>query len=129
MGPAAITAGTRLESTLFVDPDPLYGPQGGLVSAGPAGAISGLTGATGTVNFQNGLGDPLPGPVPNWGACLWSAGSADCSDGVADLLPTSVQVYNWAETPSAPDIDPSWSGSIVWFASRNGPWHGCHIVR
>ena len=73
--PAAITAGTRLESTLFVDPNPVFGPNGGLVSAGPAGATTGLTGVTGTVNFENGLGDPLPGPVPVWGPCLGSGAS------------------------------------------------------
>ena len=123
--PTAITAGTRLESTLFVDPDPVFGPLGGLVSAGPAGATTGLTGVTGTVNFENGLGDPLPGPVPLWGPCLGSVvAGVNCSDAQADLMPSSVQMTNWLEAPSGLDLDPSWSGSVIWFASPLGPTTG-----
>lgn len=126
IGPANITAGTRLESTLFVDPGV------GLVSAGPAGATTGLSG--GTVDFQNGLGDPLPGPVPNWGPCLGSGPSGvQCSDGQADLLAGSVVVSNWQETPSGilgglggttNGLDPGWSGSVIWFASALSPGSG-----
>ena len=119
VGPAAITSGTRLESTLFVDPS-----IPGLVSAGPAGATTGL-GAGGTVDFENGLGDPQPVPVIPWGACLGSGpAGVQCSDGQADLFAASVVVSNWQETPTAIDLDPQWSGTVVWFASPFGPGTG-----
>jgi hypothetical protein len=114
-----ITNGGRLESTLFVDPGV------GVVSAGAIGATTGLSGGP-TVDFINGL-------AGNWGACLGSDGVADCSDGQADLLPTSTQVFNWQETPSgilhAPPgttnlLDAGWSSSIIWFSSPYGPTSG-----
>jgi len=116
---AGITAGTRLESTLFVDPGI------GLVSAGAAGAVPGLTGGP-LVDFENGLGGPVAtDPVPNWGPCQSSlASGVQCSDAQADLFPTSVLVSNWQETPSGVNLDPAWSGSVVWFASPLGPVQG-----
>lgn len=127
LGPA-ITAGTRLESTLFVD------PVLGLVSGGPAGGTTGLS-AGPSVDFQNGLGAPLPtDPVAPWGPCLGSGpAGVQCSDGQADLLAMSVLVSNWQETPSGilgtpggvlNEIDALWSGSIVWFASPFAPVTG-----
>jgi PEP-CTERM motif len=121
LGPG-ITAGTRLESTLFVDTSIF-----GLVSAGPFGATTGLS-VSGLVDFENGLGDPQPVPVPPWGPCLGSAGTADCSDGQADLFPTSVTVSNWQEAPSAFPLDPGWSGTVVWFASPFGPGNGSTTI-
>jgi hypothetical protein len=128
IGAGAISAGTRLESTLFVD------PALGLVSGGPAGATTGLS-AGPTVDLQNGLGAPLPtDPIFPWGACLGSGlAGVWCSDGQADLLAASVQVSNWQETPSGIQgtpggvlnwIDPSWSGSIIWIASPFAPVTG-----
>ena len=113
-----ITNGGRLESTLFVDPGV------GVVSAGPSGATTGLSGGP-TVDFINGLGAPLPtDPIPVWGPCLGSNGTVDCSDGQADLLPTSIQVTNWQEAPSNPLLDPGWSSSIIWYSSPFGPVSG-----
>jgi hypothetical protein len=123
----AITAGTRLESTLFVDPT--NGPA--LITAGPAAGITalGLSAGIPVVDFENGLGDPLPGPVPPWGPCLESGFSGvNCSDGIADLLPASVLVHDWQETPSGVFLDPLWSGSVIWFASPNGPSTGTTTV-
>ena len=128
VGPGGITAGTRLESTLFVDPGV------GLISAGPAGAVPGLTGGP-LVDFENGLGAPvITDPVPIWGPCLGSGpAGVQCSDGQIDLLPTSVLVSNWQETPSGQfgtpggvlnALDPFWSGSLVWFASPFAPVQG-----
>lgn len=119
VGPGGITAGTRLESTLFVD------PVLGLVSAGPAGGTPGLSGGP-LVDFENGLGFPVPtDPVANWGPCLGSGPSGvQCSDAQADLFATSVLVSNWQETPTGVNLDPSWSGSVVWFASPFGPVQG-----
>jgi len=120
----AITAGTRLESTLFVDPN--VGPPT-LITAGPvvATTATGLSGGP-MVDFENGIGDPLPGPVaPPWGPCLGSGTpGVNCSDAEADLLLTSVSVHSWGETPSTPMLDPFWSGSIIWFASPFGPGTG-----
>jgi len=113
-----ITNGGRLESTLFVDPGV------GLVSAGPSGATTGLSGGP-TVDFENGLGFPVPtDPIPNWGPCLGSNGIADCSDGQADLLASSISVWNWQETPSGSLLDTNWSSSIIWFSSAVGPTAG-----
>jgi hypothetical protein len=119
-----ITNGGRLESTLFVDPGV------GLVSAGVAGATTGLTGGP-TVDFQNGLGGAFPtDPVPTWGPCLGSGpAGVQCSDGQADLLPSSIQVTNWQETPSGTSggialLDAGWSSSIIWFSSPFGPISG-----
>lgn len=128
VGPGGITAGTRLESTLFVDPGV------GLVSAGPAGTVTGLTGGP-LVDFEDGFMPGVPtDPVPPWGPCLGSAPSGvQCSDGQIDLLPTSVRVSNWQETPSGVlatppgalnALDPFWSGSLVWFASPFSPVQG-----
>ena len=117
----AITAGTRLESTLFVDPN--VGPAA-LITAGPVVAPTAVGLSAGPlVNFENGLGDPNPGPVaPPWGPCLGSGGiGVNCSDGVADLLLASVHVFGWGEAPSGFLLDPLWSGSIIWFASPNAP--------
>ena len=112
-----ITNGGRLESTLFVDPGV------GVVSVGPSGATNGLSGGP-TVDFINGLGDPLPGPIPTWGPCLGSNGIVDCSDAQADLLPTSIQVTNWQETPSQSLLDPGWTSSVIWYSSPFGPTTG-----
>lgn len=113
-----ITHGGRLESTLFVDPGV------GVVSAGPSGATTGLSGGP-TVDFINGLGFPVAtDPIPNWGPCLGSNGVVDCSDGQADLLPTSIQVTNWQEAPSGSLLDAGWSSSIIWFSSPFGPTSG-----
>ena len=104
------------------------------MSAGPAGGTTGLSAGSPTVDFQNGLGAPLPtDPVAPWGACLGSQlAGVQCSDGQADLLPASVLVSNWQETPSGAqftpppavptnELDPSWSGSVVWFSSARAP--------
>ena len=114
-----ITAGGRLESTLFVDPGI------GLVSAGTAGATTGLSGGP-TVDFENGLGGPVPtNPVPAWGPCLGSGASGvDCSDGQADLLPSSIRVTNWQEAPSGSLLDAGWSSSVIWYSSAVGPTSG-----
>lgn len=102
---ATFTGGGRLESTLFVD------PATGLVSAGPLGAITGLA----------------PGlPVLDWSVfaptpCLGSGGTRNCSDGTTDLNPTTVSMYGFDETPSAVDIDPFWSSSIMWFSTPLAP--------
>ena len=113
-----ITHGGRLESTLFVDPGI------GVVSAGPSGATTGLSGGP-TVDFINGLGGFVAtNPILPWGPCLGSNGVVDCSDGQADLLPTSIQVTNWQEAPSNPLLDAGWSSSIIWFSSPFGPTSG-----
>ncbi len=128
IGAGAITAGTRLESTLFVD------PLLGLVSGGPAGGTTGLS-AGPSVELQNGFGPPLTtDPVPSWGPCLGSGpAGVQCSDAQADLLPTSVQISNWQETPSGilgtpggvlNELDAFWSGSIIWMASPFAPVTG-----
>ncbi len=118
--PGVITAGGRLESTLFVDPGV------GLVSGGTAGATTGLSGASGQVDFMNGLGGAVPtNPILPWGPCLGSGASGvDCSDGQADLLPSSVRVTNWTEDPSGSLLSASWSSSVVWFSSALGPGLG-----
>jgi len=123
----AITAGTRLESTLFVDPN--VGPPA-LITAGPVAAPTALGLSAGPlVDFENGLGDPIPGPTPPWGPCLTSGPSGvNCSDGEADLLLASVLVHGWGETPSLPLLDPLWSGSIIWFASPFAPGVGTTTI-
>jgi len=131
-GTGAISAGTRLESTLFVDPNLLV-PT--LISAGPVVAPTAVGLSAGPlVDFENGLGLALPGdPVPPWGPCLGSgAAGVNCSDGIADLLATSISVYGWTETP--PDLpvdglmDPFWSGSVIWIASPNAPVTGTTTI-
>lgn len=132
----SITAGTRLESTLFVD------PVLGLVAGGPAGATTGLS-AGPLVDFQNGLGAPVAtDPVAPWGPCLGSGAipvPVQCSDGQADLLPASVLVSNWQETPSgllhAPppaiptnELDRGWGGSVIWMSSARAPVIGTTTI-
>jgi hypothetical protein len=121
----AITAGTRLESTLFVDPN--VAPAA-LITPGPAAPSAPGLSAGPLVEFENGLGG-IVGPVPPWGACLGSgAAGVNCSDGTADLLATMVTSYGWTETP--PDLpidglmDPFWTSSIIWFSSPNAPVMG-----
>jgi hypothetical protein len=123
----AITAGTRLESTLFVDPN--VAPDA-LITAGPVVAATALGLSAGPlVDFENGLGDPNPSPAPPWGPCLGSGLSGvQCSDGKADLLPTSVLVTAWLETPAGGLIDPLWSGSVIWFSSPIGPITGSTAI-
>ena len=120
-----ITAGTRLESTVFVDPN--VGPAT-LISAGPVAAPTAVGLSAGPlVNFQNGLGAPVGGdPVfPPWGPCLGSGVvGVNCSDGSAFLLPLSVLVGGWTETPTGGLMDPFWSGSVVWFSSPIAPVMG-----
>lgn len=137
-GAGAITAGTRLESTLFVDPN--LGPPI-LISAGPVPVptAAGLSGPP-LVDFQNGLAPgPLPGdPVfPPWGPCLGSdppplGPGVNCSDGIADLLAASISVHGWTETPLDVPVDglmdPFWSGSLVWIASPNPPVIGATAI-
>lgn len=121
----AITAGTRLESTLFVDPN--VGPPA-LITAGPVAAPTAVGLSAGPmVNFENGLGAPVLGdPVfPPWGPCLGSGGvGVNCSDGSADLFATFISVFGWTEAPSAGLLDPFWSGSVIWIASPIGPVTG-----
>jgi hypothetical protein len=101
---ATLTGGGRLESTLFVDVGI------GLVSAGPLGSTLGLSG----------------GPLIDWSTfiptpCLGSGGGNQCSDGTTDLLPGSVIMYGFTETPSGIDIDSMWSSSIMWFSTPLAP--------
>ena len=132
-GTGAITAGTRLESTLFVEP---ILPLPTLISAGPVPVptAAGLSGPP-LVDFQNGLGAALPGdPVfPPWGPCLGSGvAGVNCSDGIADLLAASISVHGWTETPLDVPVDglmdPFWSGSVVWIASPNPPVMGITTI-
>lgn len=101
---ATLTAGGRLESTIFID------PVGGLVSAGPTGTTLGLSGLS-PIDWST----FLPGP------CLGSAPDRQCSDGSTNLLANSVEMIGFGETPSAPLLDPTWTSSIMWFASPLAP--------
>lgn len=99
-----LTAGGRLESTIFID------PVGGLVSAGPTGMTSGLSGLS-PIDWST----FVPGP------CLGSAPDRQCSDGSTDLLANSVEMFGFGEAPSAPLLDPTWTSSVMWFASALAP--------
>lgn len=99
-----LTAGGRLESTIFVD------PVGGLVSAGPTGMTLGLSGLS-----------PIDWSIFSPGPCLGSAPDRQCSDGSTNLLANSVEMIGFGETPSAPLLDPTWTSSIMWFASALAP--------
>lgn len=100
------TGGGRAESAVFFDLT-LAGP----VSAGPAGVTPGLT-AGPLVDFV---------PTFGFGPCPGTGGSIACSDGTTNLLPASVQMTGFLETPTPPDITPGWSSSLMWFASPIAP--------
>jgi hypothetical protein len=99
------TAGGRVESTIFID------PVIGLVSLGPIGATPALTPGSPVVDFSI----FMPGP------CAGSAGDRQCSDSTTDLLPTAVKSSSYGEAPSAPLLDPTWTSSIMWFATPLPP--------
>jgi len=101
---ATLTAGGRLESTIFID------PVGGLVSAGPTGMTLGLSGLS-----------PIDWSTFAPGPCLGSAPDRQCSDGSTDLLANSVEMFGFGEAPSAPLLDPTWTSSVMWFASALAP--------
>ncbi|MBT5456424.1 MAG: PEP-CTERM sorting domain-containing protein [Rhodospirillaceae bacterium] len=113
---ALLTGGGRLESTLFVD------PVLGTVSAGPAGGTTALSPGP-TVDFLNGLG------LGGFGPCQSSGPPGfNCSDATANLFAGKIQATNFAEAPAAPDLDPFWTSSIMWYSTPVGPGTGIASV-
>lgn len=102
---ATLTGGGRLESTIFVDPGT------GKVSLGPLGVIAGLSAGLPLLDWAT------FSPTP----CLGSGGGNNCSDGTTDLLPASVTMYGFTESPSGIFIDPGWTSSIMWFSTPLAP--------
>jgi hypothetical protein len=100
-----LTGGGRLESTIFVEPGV------GKVSLGPLGSTSGLSAGLPLLDWATFA------PTP----CLGSGGGNECSDGTTDLLPASVTMYGFGETPSTVFIDPGWTSSIMWFSTPLAP--------
>jgi hypothetical protein len=110
---ASLTAGGRIESTLFVDPFAVATVTLSPIPSTPPG-IPGLPVGLPVVDFVTFLN---PGPCLGSGALPGN----QCSDGTTNLLPTSVEMISFDETPAAPLLDPGWTSSIMWFASPLAP--------